>query len=157
MVKQYRNNQHLLKSGGVIDRFAYFRNVAIIMALSIIVTYITGGYQGPVDELSTGIFGLIFLAYLTYFLFINSFKRLRDIRGTTERELLFNVGLVLLFLIPFVSLATLLFLLFARGRVTAEEALITPIESKKDATQKKDYMKRMPEIRNDPGESRPGL
>lgn len=116
--KDFSLREGLFETKGVIGRGAYLRNILIIFAVSVFVTYLLGGYGTPDPASTMGLTGTIFFVFMTYLLLINSFRRMRDIRGTTDKQMLYQLGLIVLLFLPVVSILTLGYLLFAKGTVT---------------------------------------
>jgi len=77
---EIRNN--LFARTGVIGRMAFLRNISTIFTTFIFFT----------NTFATAL-------SMSYLVFINSFKRLRDIRGTTEGEIPYQAALAILMLI----------------------------------------------------------
>ncbi|MFP5387066.1 MAG: DUF805 domain-containing protein [Bacteriovoracia bacterium] len=150
-----REKNGLFQIDGVIGRLIYLRNILIIIGLSMVVTYLLGGYETPNPAERMGIPGVIAFTVLTYLLLINSFKRLKDIRGTNKNQLLYNLGLAFIFFIPYVSLFALLALLFAKGTVTSQKGVnkIEVIPTPENETQKTDYYSRIPPVEDERRES----
>lgn len=110
--KNLKVKNSLLELDGVIGRSHYFINSAILIAtfiMSFIPTAITRA-------------GLIITVPCCIGLFIlgmaNQFKRLRDVRGTTENQILFQVILTVFLVIPYINAIPNIFLLFMEGAVT---------------------------------------
>ena len=145
----------LFQVDGVVGRLIYLRNILIIIGLSMVVTYLLGGYEAPDPAERMGVPGIIAFAILTYLLLINSFKRLKDIRGTSKNQLLYNLALAVILFIPYVSLFALLGLLFAKGAVTAQKGAgkIEVVPTHESETQKTDYYSRMPPVEEERRES----
>jgi uncharacterized membrane protein YhaH (DUF805 family) len=150
-----REKNGLFQIDGVIGRLIYLRNVLIIIGLSMVITYLLGGYETPDPAERMGIPGVIAFTFLTYLLLINSFKRLKDIRGTSKNQLLYNIALAVMFFIPYVSLFALLGLLFAKGSVTGKKGVskIEVIPTQENETQKTDYYSRIPPVEEERRES----
>lgn len=107
------------KRGGVIGRKDYLKNMAIIFALALLAVVAFGGVITTPNSASfLGLLAFVCFAGLAYLGYINAFKRLRDIRGTTENQLPYQLLLVVLFSIPYVSIIPLAILLLLEGAVT---------------------------------------
>ena len=112
----------LFKSGGVIGRLDYFLNLikltgfTILACLPILVGTVMYGESGKtIGTVVAAIGGLpIFVAY-----YYTMFKRLRDIRGTTDKQVAYQTTLVISMMIPVISLIPSLVLFFMPGKMTS--------------------------------------
>jgi uncharacterized membrane protein YhaH (DUF805 family) len=112
----------LFSSSGVIGRMDYFINSLKVFGLAILAYLPVLFGVALMGEIGSVVGGLItFVAFLPviYFSYINMFKRLRDIRGTTESQFGYQTGLVVAMCIPFVNLGANIILLFMQGKITS--------------------------------------
>ena len=130
----FRINTQLFKFGGVMGRMDYFKNWLKAFGLLFLV-YFTAGFIGGLtgSESTTatltsiaGIFNIPFLVVVCSI----SYRRLRDIRGTTENDMMFRVLVTVALLIPIVNLITDLVLLFTPGKITSglQHQATTPMQ-----------------------------
>jgi hypothetical protein len=120
---------NLFLRGGVIGRMAYFRNVALILAtyISIVLSTTLALFN------SETVAEIILVAALTaapmiYLVLINSFKRLRDIRGTTNNECRYQTALGACLMVPYLSILPLFFLVFTEGSITGNGSFFRNFE-----------------------------
>lgn len=123
-------NTNLFRRGGVVGRKEYFKIMFIIFAVTILTFVIMANSFFKSEVMEVGFMGitLIILLGLSYFGLINSFKRLRDIRGTTYNEMPYQVGLAILLSVPYISLIPLAILIFAEGAVTGRGTAFARVE-----------------------------
>lgn len=115
-------SSELFNSGGVLGRLDYFLNLlklsgfTILACIPIVIGSVMFGESGQtIGTVVAAIGGLpIFLAY-----YFTMFKRLRDIRGTTDKQVAYQTTLVISMLIPVISLIPTLALLFMPGKITS--------------------------------------
>ena len=115
-------NDGLFKSGGVIGRLDYFfaniklTGFTLLACAPIVIGAIMFGDKGKlIGTVMAAIGGFpIFVAY-----YYNMFKRLRDIRGSTENQVRYQTALVISMIIPVVSLISTLILFFMPGKITS--------------------------------------
>lgn len=116
------NAHEIFSSKGVMGRHEYMKVIGLLFVVMLVTFFIISSVffsseTGPVE-------GSMFLWVVMYFAcayvaVVNSFKRMRDIRGqTTGDELPYQVGLVVLLLIPYVNFVTLAILCFMKGSIT---------------------------------------
>ena len=112
-------NNKLISSGGVIGRLDFFFVMIKVIALVLLgLTPLI--FDNVIDSVTGRAVLLLMVLPIWYITFINIFKRVRDIRGTTKDELVFKIGAVLIYCTPFLNTLFLLFLLFAKGKVTGQ-------------------------------------
>ena len=123
-------NSNLLQRGGIVGRMDYFKNMMILFAATMVIYAITFREAIKSETLEIAFLGgmLVLLFAITYLGLINSYKRLRDLRGTTHNELPFQVGLTILMAIPYLSIIPLGILLFAEGAVTGHGSVFGRLE-----------------------------
>ena len=115
-------NNDFLSAGGVISRKNYFfsflkllgctfLSYGIIIGSVFIPQDVGGQYAG------WAIYGVATIA-LTYFSYVNTYKRLRDIRGTTDGQIGWQIGTTIALIVPLVNIITMGILLFKKGKIT---------------------------------------
>ncbi len=118
--KDLEVQKDLFVAGGVLGRMDYLISHFKLFGLGIIaaIPYIAGSFLG--GAAATGGLALTALMCigLAYGGYITMFKRLRDIRGTTENQISYQVGTVIAMCIPVVSFFASLGLFFIPGAVT---------------------------------------
>ena len=115
-------SSELFKSGGVLGRRDYFLNLiklsgfTILACIPIVIGSVMYGESGQtIGTVVAAIGGLpLFVAY-----YFTMFKRLRDIRGTTDKQVAYQTTLVISMLIPVISLIPTLALFFMPGKITS--------------------------------------
>jgi uncharacterized membrane protein YhaH (DUF805 family) len=115
-------SSELFKSGGVIGRLDYFLNLlklsgfTLLACVPIVIGAVMYGESGKtIGTVVAAIGGLpVFVAY-----YFTMFKRLRDIRGTTDKQVAYQTTLVISMLIPVISLIPTLALFFMPGKITS--------------------------------------
>ena len=120
---------NLFLRGGVIGRMTYFRNVAVILAsyiLIVVVTTLALFNSETVAEII--LVASLAAAPMIYLMLINSFKRLRDIRGTTNKELPYQTVLGLWLMVPYISIIPLCLLVFTEGAITGHGHFFRDLE-----------------------------
>ena len=139
-------NPNLFKRGGVIGRMGYLKNMVILFAVVAGIFLFVGNYISNTGTTGTGmsVLAMFCLLGVTYLSYINSFKRLRDLRGTTHQEIPFQVALAVLMTIPYVSLIPVAVLLFAEGAVTGNSTVFANLEAK----YRGDYKRRDEQMEN---------
>lgn len=112
----------LFIAGGVLGRMDYFVAQLKLMGLVFVaaIPYAAGLFIGGAASMGGMVLTGIMAAGLGYCGYITIFKRLRDIRGTTEKQVTFQVGTVIALSIPVVSFFAALALLFIPGAVTGD-------------------------------------
>ena len=123
MACDLRSNPHLLKAHGVIGRRDYFINnlkltcITLLAFSPYIYFELIGERYGHGLTFET-IAPFVCILPITYFAFQNSFKRLRDIRGTTENQFMANSIMVVTMAIPVVGFFINLALFSMKGKIT---------------------------------------
>lgn len=120
MTDELRINNSLISGNGVINRTDYFVNSLKILGfiflafIPLFIGLIMGSAFSFIGGLITGVLCIpsIYLACL------NHFKRVRDIRGTTENEPIILFGVFIGLCIPYLGAIVGLILLFKEGSVT---------------------------------------
>lgn len=121
--------QNLFLRGGVIGRMTYFRNIAMILAsyiLIVLATTLSLFNSETVAEII--LVASLAAAPMIYLVFINSFKRLRDIRGTVSKEIPYQTVLGIWLMIPYLSIIPLCLLVFTEGAITGHGHLYRDFE-----------------------------
>jgi uncharacterized membrane protein YhaH (DUF805 family) len=126
-ILEIRNN--LFSRGGVIRRMAYFRNITIVLASYIFIVLATNLALFSSETVAE----IILVASLAappmiYLVLINSFKRLRDLRGTTSKECGYQTALGIWLMLPYISVIPFCFLVFAEGSTTGQGRLFRNLE-----------------------------
>ncbi|WPU67079.1 hypothetical protein [Peredibacter starrii] len=124
-------NKNLFRRGGILGRMDYFKNMMILFAATMVI-YIVSFREVITNEALEAAFFvtmLVLLIGISYLSLINSFKRLRDLRGKTHNEIPFQIGLAVLMAIPYLSIIPLGILLFAEGAVTGHGSIFGRLES----------------------------
>ncbi|WP_408096062.1 hypothetical protein ACJVC5_13550 [Peredibacter sp. HCB2-198] len=123
-------NNHLFRRGGVIGRLNYLKNMMIIFLLSFAILLALSYIPTENDFVFSALLGLSLVLSIGIYCvgLINSFKRLRDLRGTTYNETPYQVITAVLLTIPYVSIIPLGILLFAEGAVTGHGSVFGRLE-----------------------------
>lgn len=134
---ELRNN--LFLRGGLIGRMTYFRNMAIILLSYILIVLATTLALFNSETVAEIIFvASLAAAPMIYLVLINSFKRLRDIRGTTLNEFSLQSALGVWLLLPYLSIVPLCLLVFTEGSNTGHGHFFRDLEKgilRRDMTQ----------------------
>jgi uncharacterized membrane protein YhaH (DUF805 family) len=112
----------LFKSGGVMGRLDFFfahlklTGFTLLACTPILIGVALFGEKGKlIGTVMAAVAGLpVFVAY-----YYTMFKRLRDIRGSTEKQVGYQTALVISMLIPVISLVPTLALFFMPGKITS--------------------------------------
>ncbi len=115
-------SNELFKSGGVIGRLDFFMahlkltGFTLLACTPIIIGVALFGEKGKlIGTIMAAIGGLpVFMAY-----YYTMFKRLRDIRGSTEKQVAYQTALVISMIIPVISLIPTIALFFMPGKITS--------------------------------------
>ena len=105
-MRDFQYNADLFAHSGVIGRVDFLLNNLKLYGLMLLsFSPVVLGYMVGGTPLAFVGFGVTFLCLIPLFYFscVNAFKRLRDIRGTTEKEALYRAILCLLWLVPYLG------------------------------------------------------
>ena len=129
-MQDFQNNTEIFVKGGVIGRMDYFLNALKIFGLGMLafIPVGLGSLLGSVGIILGGVITFVLFIPLFYFCYHNHFKRLRDIRGTTQNELVAIIIMCVLMIIPYVGIIPGLVLFFAEGKITGNGAGLEKLE-----------------------------
>jgi uncharacterized membrane protein YhaH (DUF805 family) len=118
-------NRSIFTPGGILGRLDFIKVLLKTFLLFLggglffgVPFYILGRIY-PTLQLLFFLYLVVALIFGTYFNYINAFKRLRDILGSTSGQLLWQTGFVFLSWIPGIGVFAVLFLFMMPGLVTS--------------------------------------
>jgi uncharacterized membrane protein YhaH (DUF805 family) len=114
-------NTDFFSKGGVIGRMDYFVNCclkAFGFQLLAVIPIALGASMGGAGVLLGGLVTAALVLPVIYFAIVNTCKRLRDIRGTTENENTWQIIAIVCMYIPFLGIIVVMLLLFMEGAIT---------------------------------------
>jgi hypothetical protein len=100
------------KSTDALGRLLYFGYLFFINLISFGLLIAFGSNGGPIFIIVL-LFNLFFVFHLTH-------KRCIDILGKKEKSVIMTLGLLFACLIPYVGFISLLYLLFAKGKISSK-------------------------------------
>jgi uncharacterized membrane protein YhaH (DUF805 family) len=116
-----RINKQTFSRDGVLGRWDYL--VCNLKIYGIFVGMIIGVLIPVIHYVVVPVFALLSICALP-FAFINMYKRLRDIRGTTDDQLAWQTALTIALCIPYLGIIPAFVLWFKQGVVTSPETAI---------------------------------
>lgn len=128
-------NNDVLSGGGLIGREAFFFNSCKIYGVFLLTLAFLSKFG-----IELGIHAYIFTFFcffiFLYYLFLNKFKRIRDIFGTKGEVFLLQLGIVFLCFVPYVNIVVELYLFCAKSRVILDNSSMYRDEDKLAAVSK---------------------
>lgn len=114
-------NKNYFTPGGVLGRWDFLK-ISILYAVVFTITgWTTIFVVATVNRSAATLIAtvLFFVGSYFYLTFINLYKRLRDIRGTTQNELVIKMIVTACLFLPVVGVLMKLWLIFMPGKITS--------------------------------------
>ena len=126
-------DKSLISYKGVIDRITYFTNSLIYLAIMVIPLVVAMLLFASSSNALVVVGILVLLCTIVPLVVIsfgNHYRRLRDIRGTRENEVIWFVAMTLLMLVPYLSFVLGILLVTIPGAITSNRASVLAPVSK---------------------------